>query len=341
MANPGVYPTIATGTNGGVYGATDGANILGLGNTGMNFIPELYAGQLLVKFYETSVLGAITNTDYEGDIRNQGDSVIIRTLPDINITAHKHGMELDYEYPQSSSLSLSIDKGQYYAFVTDDVDAAQTDIKSFISEFTQDAAYQLRNTIERDVLHNVIGDPASTNKGNSAGAGGDVDLGSSTNPVGLTKSNIVEKIIECGQVLDEQNVPEDGRYLLLPPKVVALLKQSDLKQAQLTGDSVSPLRNGQVGMVDRFTLYTTNNLKTDSAVTDTQGTSGSSDDVGGTAPANILFGHKAAVTFASQLTKSESMVNPRGFGVLHRGLQVYGYKTVKSDAFGNLYAYVV
>ena len=107
-------------------------------------------------------------------------------------------------------------------------------------------------------------------------------------------------------------------------------------------------------MIDRFTIYSTNNIKTDvndagdSDAPNENVVAGVADYNGGTSGVtsataggfkNCLFGHKAGLSFASQMTKSESMVNPDGFGTLHRGLQVYGYKVVKPEAIGNLYCY--
>ena len=51
-----------------------------------NFIPEIWSGKLIEKFYATTVLAAISNTDYEGEIKNQGDKVSIRTQPTITIS---------------------------------------------------------------------------------------------------------------------------------------------------------------------------------------------------------------------------------------------------------------
>ena len=344
-----------------VLGGVAQANFNHLGTAGYNYIPTLYAGQLLVKFYESSVLSVIANTDYEGQIKAQGDSIIIRKTPDITIRDHEKGMTLVNEYPALGSLTMNVDKGRYYAFVTDDVDEAQTDIKSYISNFTSEAAYHMRNEIEKEVLSGVVPDVGlqGTVRGINLGAIGSTadatPAATNADPVTLSKTTILDKIIECGQLLDENNVPEDGRFILLPPAFISLLKLSDLRQANLTGDSITPLRNGQVGMIDRFTIYSTNNLKADvaaassnanetviSSLTDTDSTAATGDDTAQTdatgAFRNCLFGHKAGISFASQMTKSESMTNPDGFGQLHRGLQVFGYKVVKPEAVGNLYA---
>jgi hypothetical protein len=127
-------------------------------------------------------------------------------------------------------------------------------------------------------------------------------------------------------VLDEQNVPAEGRWMVVPAWMVTLLLTSDLKNANLTGDATSVIRNGMIGVVDTFTIYRSNQLSTS--------TDGSSNTC-----TRILFGTNHAVTFATQITENETLKNPTGFGDLWRGLQVYGFKTVKAEAMGLLYAY--
>lgn len=295
-----------------------------IGASTMKYIPTLYAGKLLIKFYEASVLGEITNTDYEGMISDQGDSVIIRTTPDLTIRDHVKGMTLQNEQPESPPVQLDIDKGKYWSFVTDDVDKVQTDIKGFVEAWTSDASYQLRNEVEKTVLQNICLE-SDINAGPNAGAqSGGFDLGETGSPVSLTKANVIEQIVDCGTVLDEQNAPDDNRFFLFPAKICGLIKKSDLKDASLTGDSTSVVRNGKIGMIDRFTVYKTGNLLY----------------VGGDSAWHCLFGHKVATTFATQLVKNKVQDNPNGFGMLHRGLQVFGYKVVKPEALGDLYAAV-
>jgi hypothetical protein len=135
-----------------------------------------------------------------------------------------------------------------------------------------------------------------------------------------------------GQVLDEQNVPEDGRWMVITPWIAALIKKSELRQAYLTGDDTSPLRNGKIGMIDRFTLYVSNNLKT---VADNAGTSGSTaDDFVGT---YVMAGTRDAVSFASQITNVETLRAQSTFGNIVRGLNVYGFKVVKPEALVTAY----
>ena len=139
----------------------------------------------------------------------------------------------------------------------------------------------------------------------------------------VTKANILDTIVDCGSVLDEQKIPFTERWLVLPALLCGLIKKSDLKDASLSGDGTSIMRNGRMGIIDRFTLYMSNNL--------TIGTDGA-DTV-----YNCIAGHPSAITFASQLTENETLKNPDDFGDLMRGLQVYGYNVNKPDAMAYLY----
>jgi len=275
-----------------------------------SFIPQLWAAKLVEKFYRTTVFGDIANTDYEGTISNMGDKVTIRTRPDITIKNYQIGQDLDYENPTSTAVNLNIDQGKYFGFKINDVDAYQSDI-SLMNEFTDDATEQMKISIDTDVLGSIYADVHGENAGNTAGAkSGSIALGSADTPLAVTKTNVLDWIVDMGTVLDEQEVPETGRWLLLPPWVVGMIKKSDLKDASLAGDSTSIMRNGKVGMIDRFTIYNTNGLHVDTGKTD------------------VIAGHKSGLTFASQMTQMETLKNPKDFGDIVRGLNVFGYKVI-------------
>lgn len=287
------------------------------------FIPQIWSGKLVRKFYASTVFGEIANTDYEGEIKNSGDTVLIRTVPDITIRTWRKGQALTYETPESAKTSLVIDKGKYFAYSIDSVDKYQSDI-ALLDKWAEDAGYGLKGAIDTDVLGNIYADAHADNIGATAGVkSGGFNLGATLAPIAVTKDNIVDYIVDCGTVLTEQNLPEDGRWIVIPAWMANYLKKSDIKDASMTGDAVSPLRNGRIGVVDQFTIYVSNNL---TAVTD-----------GSWTCYNVCFGHKSAVTFASQITDMETLPNPNAFGQLIRGLNVYGYKVVTPKALGNWY----
>lgn len=283
------------------------------------FIPEIWSKKLIEKFYDSTVLSAISNTMYEGEIKNQGDKVIIRTIPSLAINDYQSGQNLVNQRPESSTVELLIDKGKYWSAIVDDVQEVQADI-AMMNMWAQDASEQMKIAIDTQVLANIYPDIGASNKGTAAGRiSGNINLGTTTagNSVYVTKADILDYILNMGQVLDEQNRPETGRFLVLPYWATTLLKLSDIKDASLTGDGTTPLRNGRVGMIDRFTIYQSNNLP---HYTD-----------GNNEPFYVFAGVKSGLTFASQLVKTETLRAESTFGNIMRGLQVYGFKVIDGD----------
>jgi len=252
-----------------------------------------------------------------------GDNVVIRTTPTITIRDYTIGGTLNYEEPTNPAVELPIDTGKYFAFRVDNVDEMQADI-DIMDDWAGDAGEQMKIAVDLDVLAGIYSDVHAENKGLTAGRkSSSYNLGTTGSPVSLNKANVLDYIVDMGSVLDEQNVPESGRWLVLPAWVCGMIKQSDIKDASLSGDSTSILRNGRIGMVDRFMIYMSNNIATTSD--------------GGTVY-NIIAGHKAGLTFAAQMTKMETLPNPNSFGQLIRGLNVYGFKVVEGKYLTHLYA---
>ena len=278
-----------------------------------NFIPEIWAGKLIENFYDATVVAAISNTDYEGEIKAYGDTVNIRTTPELTIKTYVKGQTLDVENPDKPKLQLLIDNGEYFAAVEDDVDKVQMDIK-MMDKWSMDASERMKIKIDENVLTNILTDISASNKGATAGAiSGNINLGVTSSPVALSKTNVLDYIVDMGTVLDEANAPESDRFLVIPAKLAGYIKKSDLKDASLSGDGTSVLRNGRLGMIDRFTIYTSHNLYKNGS------------------EFNLIAGHKMGLTFASQMTNMETLRSTTTFGDIIRGLQVYGYKVTKGE----------
>jgi len=288
-----------------------------------NFIPEIWSGKLIENFYDATVLTAISNTVYEGEIKSMGDTVNIRTTPEISIRPYTKGQILTVENPDKPKLQLLIDKGEYFACIEDDVDQIQSDIK-LMDQWSKDASERMKIAIDQRVLPYIVTTVAVNNQGGTAGAQtNSFDLGTFGSPVTLDKDgtagvSVTDFIVDLGSVLDEANCPESDRFLVIPAKMAGLIKKSDLKDASLAGDGVSIKRNGRIGMIDRFELFVSHNLFNDTS--------------GGTGGIHLIAGHKQGMTFASQMTEMETLRAQTTFGDIVRGLQVYGYKTVKPEA---------
>jgi hypothetical protein len=303
------------------------------------FIPTLWSGKLLAKFYQNTMLSEIANTDYEGELKNQGDTIRIRLAPSININDYEVGSNLSYEVPTPIYQDMQVNKGKYFGVQVNDVLAYQSDM-DLMNMFTEDAAKQLKIAIENEVFFNnfVTEGPAAANEGATAGAiSAAYNLGTDTTPVDQSSAaNVLNAILRMSSVLDEQNVPEDGRFLVISPYDRHLLMQSNIAQAYFTGDSSSIVRTGKIGMLDRFTVYVSNLLPRGEAgkalVPALSATSTGAAVSNAKARRLMVAGTKAANSFAMTVNKTEPLRNQTDFGDIVRGLAVYGRKVVKPEA---------
>jgi len=304
-----------------------------------SFIPMLWEKKLLVKFYHNTILNEIVNNDYEGSLKNQGDSIRIRTAPSVTIRDYEVGMNLQYEVPTPIYQDMQIDQGKYFGVQVSDVIDYQSDL-SLMDMFTSEASKQLKIQVESDVFFHsfVTQGPALENEGSTAGAiAAAYNLGTDTAPIDqATADNVLEAILRMATVLDEQNVPEDGRWLVLSPYDRYLLLNSKLAATYFSGDSTSMTRTGKIGTIDRFTAYVSNLLpKADAGKVFVPGLANPTEaaDLGSSKKRRmIVAGTKHAISFASTINKTEPMRNPNDFGDIVRGLMIYGRKVIKPEA---------
>ena len=268
---------------------------------------------------------------YEGEIKKVGDKVIIRTVPDVVISHYQKGQTVNWQNLESPGVELDIDKAEYFAFKMDKIDAHQMDI-DLMNKASDDASQQMKIVIDTEFLSSVYVDAAAANKGRTAGKkSGAFNLGYATAPIGLTKTNVLDYLIDMETVGDEQDWPSEGRWVCIPAWMAGMINKSDLKDVSLTGDDKSTIRNGgRIGKVSNWNLYKSNLVysATDGAFT------------GATAPHQIMFGHQSGITFAAQLVETEFHEKlETTFGSGMKGLNVYGHKVIKPEALGILYAY--
>lgn len=261
-----------------------------------NFIPEIWSKKLNFKYYKQTCLMDICNTNWEGEIKGQGSKVMIRVRPTVTITDYTVNSNVSYQNLTDDKIELLIDKAKAFAFKVDDVDIAQSDI-NIINETTQDSAFQMKIAIEQQIFGSVYADA-----GNAIGS------------LALDKTNVIDWIVDAEVKLDENNVPSDNRWILLPPKAAGLIQKSDLKNAYMTGDAKSIVRggmwNGRLGEIAGFTVYVSNNVAINGATY------------------QCLAGQKNSITYASQINKVETVRLQDTFGDAIRGLNVFGWKTV-------------
>lgn len=193
---------------------------------------------------------------------------------------------------------LEIDQSDYFAFKVNDLDKAQAKA-DMTGKFTNSAAYNMMKNVENyisNLMDTAVSTPAKT-----------VAVG--------TPADAYLAVVEAGRKLDVQNVPDEGRWLVVSPDFYALLLQ-DSRFVEGTEAGHNTLLNGVVGQVRGFTVVKSNNVPHKSASPDTQ---------------SILAGTNAAVTFAQQVSNVEAMRMQTDFADMVRGLDLYGAKVIRPE----------
>ncbi len=257
-----------------------------------------------------------------------GDQITIDTIPTITVKKYKKGQKLgNWQNVDSGKITMYINRATVFEFAMNKIDLKQFLNKDKMNQCAKDAAEQQAIFIDTEGLSELYAYADSVNYGAAAGRKSSAyNIGATTTPIPLTEANILRYILMCQAVCDEQNLPKDNRWMVLPTWGTFLLNNSDIKDASMTGESTSLLINGhRIGRIGNFMLYGSN-LYT--PISDS-----------GYSCYPILFGHKSAISFASQLTDVEYFDKlENDIGKAMRGFQLYDWKVTKASSLGYLYA---
>ncbi len=268
-----------------------------------NFTPNIWAGAALASLNNALVYGALMNRDYEGLVRGQGDRVKINTLGRVTVRSYTKNTDLtDPEELTSAQQELVVDQGDYFNFQVDDVDRAQNNVDVMVQAM-QDSAFELAeaaDTWQSALLEAAI--PSGNQVGSAASP--KTDLG--------TVGNLYNYIVDLKVKLDENNTPDNGRWLVVPPWAHGLLLKDDsFINATETGNEV--MRRGFIGMAAGFQIFQSN------ACPET------STDVG----VRMIAGHRISSSFVTQILNVEAYRMEKRFADAVKGLNIYGGKVTR------------
>lgn len=265
-----------------------------------NFIPAIWAGELLAAYDRQHIYVQLTNRDYEGEIRQQGDTVLINSVADPTVKDYVKGSDIDPpEEPDGAQQVLEITEAKYLNVMIDDIDARQGKPER-MREVLSRGAFRLAQAADQFMAAKYT-EIASGNM-----------IGSDASPVVPTADTLYEHIIDLSVILDENDVPADGRFIVLPPWCRGLLQKDDRFASFGTTENRGVIRGTPIKMVDNLAVYISNN------VPNTAGTK-----------YKIIAGHPDAWSFADQIPLDgpgalEAYRPERRFGDAMKGLHVYG-----------------
>lgn len=327
------------------------------------FSPTIYSKKVQKQFRRVAVAEAITNSDYFGEIKNFGDSVKIIKEPEITVTPYARGTQLTPQDLNDSDFYLVVDRSNSFIFRIDDIEKQQSHV-NWMDLASDRAAYDMAMVYDRDILGYMSGyqidentgiwTARSTAVGSKAEASADADellavhkLARSAFVTGGSASDAIsvgvagtyditplQLLNRMNRLLDVQNVPKDGRYVVVDPIFVEKLMDENSKLVNndynANQNAGGQLTNGKLiaQKIRGFEVYESNNLPTlgTGAGTITTG-SGNSTNFG-----VVLAGQMSAAATAQQLEKTEHYRDPYSFGDIVRGMHLYGRKILKPQA---------
>lgn len=275
-----------------------------------NFIPEIWSANLLSNLNKTHVYGqdSLVNRDYEGDISQAGDTVRINSIG--RVTIGNYTKNTDIGAPETltdSQKTLVVDQQKYFNFQVDDIDKAQQNPK-VMAEAMREAAYGLNDATDT-FLASFHSDAAAANL-----------IGSDVTPATLASAaDAYEHLVDLGVLLDEQNIPSEGRSVVVPSWFHGLLLKDDRFVKSGADSAASTLANGEVGQAANFRVLKSNN------VPNTAG-----------AKYKIQASHRMARSFAEQIVSTEAYRPEKRFADAVKGLHVYGAECVRPEALAVL-----
>jgi N4-gp56 family major capsid protein len=273
-----------------------------------NMLPQIWSARILAKLEKNLVFAqpGVVNRDFEGDIRADGDRVHIHSFNDLTIGSYtKNSTTITYENLTDSRVTLLIDQSKYFAFSIDDIDAAQMR-PELIDAASDRASYQLAEVADSYVAGLYSG--ASTSNPDNT-----IETSQ------FTSTNVYQKFVDLSVLMDNVNLPQDGRFAVVPPWIKGLLLQNS---SFLVAKSEAVL-NGEVGQIAGIRLLVSNNVKTT-----------------GTSPvvSHMMAGHPSGLAYAEQIVNVEGLRLEGSFADAVRGLHLYGAKVLDGARLFDLQA---
>ena len=297
------------------------------------FLPSVYSKKVLNFFRKASVVEAITNTDYAGEISAFGDSVKIIKEPVISVSAYTRNTDTTETRLTDQELSLVVDQANAFKFIVDDIETNMSHV-NFKEVATSSAAYSLKDAYDSAVIAEMFAGVSSSSPDHVIGSDSstaDATLAHATNSVDLLGSDgtgvdALDLMARMARLLDDQNIPEEGRWFVAPPSFYEELSQSGSKLLSVDFNAgQGSIRNGLVstGKLRGFDMYKSNNIAATSNAT-----------------GKVLAGHMSSTATAQTILSTEVLRDPTSFGDIVRGLHVYGANVLRDEALVSAF-YVV
>ena len=261
-----------------------------------NFSPKIWAKQINRELERAMVFAEDCNRQYEGDVKQMGDTVKVLGVGKPTITKQVGGSIVlqDPEAVEDTSVDMVINRVAYFNYLVDDIDRRQA-VGGLMDALSAESSEGTANAMDEDIAA-------------LAGTADAPKLFKST--TAITVDNILKQIDLGVQKLMENDVkPETKIVITVPPWFKTILRQA---YVQLDTNNSAMLKNGRVGQYDNVIVKMSNNCHRNS-------------DNGH----DIMLRTQRAVAFANPLTHVEPYRPEKRFADAVKGFVLYGTKIVR------------
>ena len=277
---------------------------------GSAIIPTFWSTTLLEDLKKELVFGSLTNSQYIGQVK-YGQTLKIFSVSDVRITDYTplNGFGTNWEPDRAyakEAATLTIDNAKAFQFFIEDLEDRAV-LVDLMSSIMSETTYALRDTVDQYIagLFEANATPYATDAG-----------GATEEAVTLTSvKDFYELLVDVDTLMNKNNVPQSGRWIVVPPELRALLLKDDRFIANASSSQAyMSLINGEVGQAAGFTVKMSNN------VPQPTGLSGS---------LRFYAGTNDALAFAYDVEKIETYRPENRFADAVKGLFVYGGKVIR------------
>ena len=333
-----------------------------------NFSSVIYSKKVQLAFRKNTVAGDITNSDYFGEIAAQGDTVKIIKEPEISVSSYARGTTITAQDLDDEDFSLVIDKSNYFAFKIDDIEEAHShvnfmdlatnraayrlsdqydqEVLGYLSGFKQSALHGNADTANTTVNGTKAVSTAGSDElltsmklrkdsfvNITTSSAGDHSTPLAVRMPGATAqatatASPLQVVARMARLLDQQQVDTQGRWLVVDPVFMELLRDEDSRFMNADFGESGGIRNGlTLNNFHGFRFYVSSNLPQVGTGSGTSGSANQNSNFG-----VIVAGHDSAVATAEQINKTETYRDPDSFADIVRGMHLYGRKILRPEA---------
>jgi hypothetical protein len=268
------------------------------------FIPEIWSARLLAHLDKKHVYAKLVNREYEGDIRNVGDTVRINQIGDVTVKDYTKNTAIQApDELTASQLTLTLDQAKYFNFAVDDIEAAQANVK-LIDKAMERAAYSLADATDQYIA--ALVSQAGITIDNGAGG-----------PLVVDGTNVkaYDLLVDIAVQLEENNVPAANRWIVIPPWFMGqLLKDDRLMRV----DYKNLIETGEIPGIVGLKVFVSNNVPENAG------------------EYSAMAGVPEAIAYAEKVIKMEAYRPDDRFADAVKGLLVYGAKVLLANALAKV-----